>query len=257
MVFHEGIEKHIMFGGGGRTADGCASNRCDDMWEFDPLSREWTELNAPAFYIRRGGVAYVPATQEIVEFGGYGWVRSENVFSSSIFSFNYTTKSWTEISSNIIPSVFADMVYNPLDGNVLITPRTMTSTGSAHTYLYDPVNRETVILNLVSYSAPEFDFHSVYQDVNQRFLGMDTSQGRLYSMDATFTEALISTETSTETITSIETSIITNETSTETEISIVTETKTEIQFITGNSTTITDTEFVLNPPSFHRDRNNP
>lgn len=92
MVYNSLNGKVFLFGGISTTT----YVQVNDTWEFDPETKEWTELhplNSPSVRCAHG-MYFDPVYNEIILYGG---VNSPTSVSDEMWIYNYTTNNWYQI----------------------------------------------------------------------------------------------------------------------------------------------------------------
>jgi N-acetylneuraminic acid mutarotase len=116
MVYHEGADRTIVFGGW------AVGNRLfADTWAYDYNSDTWAELMPPMSPPAReySAMAYDPVTDRIILFGGAG--PGEAALGDT-WAYDYGSNTWTELSPAVAPSArgWHAMAYSDIDQKIVL-----------------------------------------------------------------------------------------------------------------------------------------
>ena len=119
MAFDTGTRKVVLFGG--RYSSGAKEDEhLADTWMLDSLGDDWSNVTAPGGPLPRYGhaMAYDPVNGLVVMFSG----RNETDFFPDTWTFNTTTKSWTNRNPPTYPPGRSghSLAYDPGSGTVLL-----------------------------------------------------------------------------------------------------------------------------------------
>jgi N-acetylneuraminic acid mutarotase len=135
MAYDPSSGRMIMFGGSSGETD-----QHNDTWAYDPTANSWTELS-PSGNLPAGRVcpamAYDPATQRMIMFGGY-YVGSEL---NDTWAYNPAANAWTELNpSGTVPPArhFHAMVCDPSTGRMIMFGGTGDTGYLNDTWAYHP-----------------------------------------------------------------------------------------------------------------------
>lgn len=208
MVFDSVNKKILLFGG---SCDDRFTTSKEDLWTYDYVNNNWTELTPRYSPARRlsYAMAYDSDSQRIVLFGGNsitaGWELDDT------WVYDYQTNTWTNVYPTTRPLGRSDhaMVYDPVTKQTILFGG-MRDVGDTtyllnDTWAYDYETNTWTELHPSVAPQQRYGTRLVYNSVEEKIVlyggnsfGNLSDDGKLWTFDATTTtwESLDSSETS-------------------------------------------------------------
>lgn len=110
----------VMFGGQNDPDGGDQEDFQDDLWEYDPATRTWTERTPSGprpFFLAGMGLAYDPVRQVLVAFGGFS---DDGSVEFSTFEWNGSAWSFVDTAHHPDPRAGHAMTYSAAFGGIVM-----------------------------------------------------------------------------------------------------------------------------------------